>query len=135
MKYDEITLVAGAIHNRKEPRHYMTIRKNQKLWSAEIEGHTIARSQSTLEVKEVGLEIYSPVIYFPLEDVDSARLKRNAKSTFCPLKGSTYYLDFISHQFEVTNVAWVYKTTISEANRIENMMAFDTAKVRLLHTS
>ena len=133
MNHEEITLVADAIHNRAEPRHYMTIKESPKFWLAKIEEHVLAKSHAAIELKEVGLDIYPPVIYFPFKDVVSTHLKKNEKNTFCPLKGSTYYLDFFSDQRKIKDLAWVYETTIAEANKIQNMVAFDTSKVSLIY--
>tara|TARA_Y100001968_G_C19268155_1_gene672770 strand:+ start:337 stop:741 length:405 start_codon:yes stop_codon:yes gene_type:complete len=132
MKHEGITLVADAIHNQAEPRHYMTIKESPKFWLAKIEEHVLAKSHTAIELKEVGLDIYPPVIYFPLKDVVTTRLRKNKKNTFCPLKGSTYYLDLLSSQTKINNVAWVYETTIADASKIKNMMAFDTSKVSLI---
>ena len=132
MKYEAITLVPDAIHNRADPRHYMTIKASQKFWLAKIEEHVLAKSHTAIELKEVGLDIYPPVIYFPLKDVVTTHLKKNKKSTFCPLKGSTYYLDLFTNQSKIKDVAWVYETTIAEASEIKNMIAFDTSKVSLI---
>ena len=133
MKYEEITLVPDAIHNRADPRHYMTIKASQKFWLAKIEEHVLAKSHTAIELKEVGLDIYPPVIYFPPNDVVTTLLKKNKKNTFCPLKGSTYYLDFFSNQTKISDVAWVYEITITEASKIQNMFAFDTSKVSLIY--
>ena len=133
MKYEEITLVPDAIHNRADPRHYMTIKTSQKFWLAKIEEHVLAKSHTAIELKEVGLDIYPPVIYFPSKDVMTTHLKKNKKNTFCPLKGSTYYLDFFSNQTKISDVAWVYEITITEASKIQNMFAFDTSKVSLIY--
>ena len=133
MKYKTITLVADAIHNEAEPRHYMTIKESPKFWLAKIEEHVIAKSHNAIELKEVGLDIYPTVIYFPSKDVVTTHLKKNKKNTFCPLKGSTYYLDFFWNQTKINDVAWVYETTIAEASRIQNMIAFDTSKVSVIY--
>ena len=132
MKHEGITLVADAIHNQAEPRHYMTIKESPKFWLAKIEEQILAKSHTAIELKEVGLDIYPPVIYFPLKDVVTTHLKKNKKSTFCPLKGSTYYLDLFTNQSKIKDVAWVYETTIAEASEIKNMIAFDTSKVNLI---
>ena len=132
-KYKEITLVAGAIHNPDEPRHYMTITDSPQLWRAKIENYTLAESSAALELKEVGSHIYSPVIYFPFDNVKMEYLRKNKKSTFCPLKGSTYYLDFVVDKLSISDVAWVYKNAIPDSARIKNMVAFNAAKVDLMN--
>ena len=80
MKHEGITLVADAIHNQAEPRHYMTIKESPKFWLAKIEEQILAKSHTAIELKEVGLDIYPPVIYFPLKDVVTTHLKKNKKS-------------------------------------------------------
>ena len=130
-KNEKITLVKEAIHNPNEPRHYMTISKSNKTWYAKLGSRRLAESNRVLELREVGYSIYSSVIYFPSDCVDSNVLKKNKKNTHCPLKGTTCYFDLISSEVKVIDVAWTYENTISKAAIIKNMVAFDAKKIMI----
>jgi len=70
----EVTLVENAIHNPSEPRHFMRIGPADGRRIATIASHVIADSEAALVCKEVGRDIYGPVVYFPPADVDMALL-------------------------------------------------------------
>ena len=93
---ESITLVKNGIHNPADARHFMRIARPAYTITATIKGTEIARSSQALKVKEVGFDVYDPVIYFPREDVQMVRLKKNEKSTHCPLKGDTEYFDAVT---------------------------------------
>jgi uncharacterized protein (DUF427 family) len=87
-------------------------------------------------VKEVGLDVYDPVVYFPREDVAMARLVKSAKSTHCPLKGDTEYFDLDLGDQRIENAAWSYDRTIEGASALKDRIAFDARLVQVTeHTA
>lgn len=39
--------------------------------------------------------MYDPVVYFPRDEVDTTRLRLDAKTSFCPLKGHAEHCDLV----------------------------------------
>lgn len=132
---DSPTLVRNAIHNPSEPRHFMRIAEPEHEITARVGELVVARSRRTRKVKEVGLDVYDPVHYFPREDVDMARLERNDRSTHCPLKGDTEYFDLVVGEDRIENAAWCYVQTIEEASALQDRIAFDAGRVQIIEHS
>ena len=126
---EDITLVRNAIHNPDEPRHFMRIVPAGESRSASIDGTTIAESSDAVIVKEVGLDLYDHVTYFPRADVDMGALVRIDKTTHCPLKGDTEYFDLVVDGERITEAAWSYVETIDVAAGLRGLVAFDSTKV------
>lgn len=132
---ESITLVKNGIHNPVNARHFMRIARPAYTITATIKGTEIARSSQALKVKEVGFDVYDPVIYFPREDVQMVRLKKNEKSTHCPLKGDTEYFDAVTELGTVENAAWSYDRTIEIAGEIQDYIGFDARFAQIIeHT-
>ena len=131
----DITLVHDAIHNPAEPRHFMRLACPSYRITATIAGIEIANSTRAIKLKEVGRDIYDPVIYFPREDVDMGRLVHIDKSTHCPLKGDTEYFDAHLGTQALAEVAWSYTRALRIARDIENYVAFDTRRVHVIEHS
>ena len=130
---EPITLVKHAIHNASEPRHFMRITQVSGTVVASHAGVELAHSGRALKLKEVGYDIYDPVYYFPRSDVDMSVLKRNDRTTHCPLKGHTEYFDLhTSSGRRIENMAWSYVDVIPEARAIEDLIAFDTRAISVL---
>lgn len=120
-----ITLVEGAIHNPADSRHFMRISRPDYLITAVVAGTELANSMNALKLKEVGFDIYDPVIYFPRADVEMGCLTKNKKSTHCPLKGDTEYFDATTAIGRIENAAWSYDRAIDIAKIIEGYIGFD----------
>ena len=129
---DTVTLVHDAIHNPTEPRHFMRIIELKHVVTAAIGGTEIARSDRALKVKEVGRDIYDPVVYFPRADVAMQLLRRIDKSTHCPLKGDTAYFDADLNGTRVPEVGWSYEHTIAIAAALRDYIAFDRRRVHIV---
>ena len=123
------TLVENAVHNPAEPRHFMRIVPAGATRSATVRGHTIVESDAALVVKEVGRDIYDPVVYFPRDDVNMGALVRLDTSTHCPLKGNTEYFDVVVDGEPVSEAAWSYIEMVAGAEALQHLIAFDTRKV------
>ena len=128
MTPDDVTLVKNAIHNPAEPRHFMQIVPARGRQLASVDGHIVAESDAAVVVKEVGFDIYDPVIYFPRADVDTASLSPIDKTTHCPLKGDTEYFDVIAGGTTRKEAAWSYVRMVA-GDELKNLIAFDRNKV------
>ena len=126
---EDITLVKNAIHNPGEPRHFMRIVPAGEPRSASVGGTTLAHSADSVVVKEVGLDLYDHVVYFPRADVSMDTLVRIDKSTHCPLKGDTEYFDVAVDGKQIAEAAWSYVDTIDVAAELRGLVAFDTSKI------
>lgn len=133
---EAVTMVKGAIHNPDDARHFMRLSRPEYAITASVGGSEIARSSRAVKLKEVGFDIYDAVIYFPRDDVDMSRLKKNSRSTHCPLKGDTEYFDIETDGGTVSNGAWSYDRTIAIASELRDLVAFDTRQVAVVeHTA
>ena len=128
MKPHDVTLVADAIHNPNEPRHFMQLVTGATR-TATVDGITIARSSKAVVVKEVGRGVYDPVVYFPRADVEMDRLVPIEKTTHCPLKGDTEYFDVVLDDRRLGEAAWSYTDTIDVAEALRDLVAFDARQV------
>jgi len=130
---NDVTLVKGAIHNPDEPRHFMRVVSAPGRRTATVDGTVIADSTTAVLVKEVGRDIYDPVVYFPRADVEMGLLARIDKSTHCPLKGDTEYFDLSLGGRTVAEVAWSYvdMVDVDGVEVLQGLVAFDTGLVDL----
>ena len=125
-----VTLVKNAVHNPNEPRHFMRIVPAPGRRVATAAGHVLADSDQAVVVKEVGLDIYDPVVYFPRADVDMDSLAAIDKTTHCPLKGDTEYFDLLVGGDRVPEAAWSYVKMVAGEELFE-LVAFDPSKVAI----
>lgn len=129
-----VTLIEGAIHNPSEPRHFMTIVAATTRRVATVNGQVVADSADAVIVKEVGREIYDPVVYFPRADVAMSSLRSIDTTTHCPLKGDTEYFDIATHDHaDYPEAAWSY-VEIVVGNELRDLIAFDPAQVSVTET-
>ena len=126
---EDVTLVRDATHNPAEPRHFMRVVPAGGARTATVDGTALARSDDAIVVKEVGLDLYDHVTYFPRDDVDMTALVRTDKTTHCPLKGDTEYFDVEIDGRTIADGAWSYVDTIEVAGVLRGLVAFDTSKV------
>jgi uncharacterized protein (DUF427 family) len=122
------TLVKNAIHNPTEPRHFMRIVPASGRRTVTAAGHTIADSVNAVVVKEVGLDIYDPIVYFPRKDVNMDVLTVVDRTTHCPLKGDTEYFDFQAGEDHVAEIAWSYVRMV-DGDELFELIAFDPSSV------
>ena len=91
-------------------------------------GRQVAASDRAVVVKEVGRDIYDPVVYFPRDDVDMTLLERIDKSTYCPLKGDTEYFDVVLGDDRLDEAAWSY-VAMRLGDELKDLVAFDARQV------
>lgn len=128
---NDITLVEDAHHNPNEPRHFMRIVPATVTQLASLDGTAVAESSAALVVKEVGRDVYDPVVYFPRTDVAMDLLERIDKTTHCPLKGDTEYFDLVIDGRRTEAAAWSYVGEMVAGEELEGLVAFDTSRVRV----
>ena len=128
----DVTLVRNGIHNPADPRHFMRVIPLERLAVAGVGETELARSRAASQVREVGYDIYDPVVYFPRSDVDMSRLRQNERTTHCPLKGDTAYFDAIIGDEIVENAAWSYVEVIDVAAVLRDLIAFDSRHVTVV---
>ena len=121
----ETTLVAGAIHNPSEPRHFMRIKPVERRVVIRLGDEMLADSSEAVRVLEVGKDIYDPVFYLPRSDV-TPRLRRNDNTTHCPLKGDAVYFDLVdaAGEVRVPGIAWSYPEPIGPTAELTARVAF-----------
>ena len=109
------------------PDHPITIRPADGLWQARFEGQVIADSARALVLQEASCP---PVIYFPREDVEMARLSRTGRSTHCPHKGDASYYS-IGETPAGANAVWTYETPFPAMAEIAGCLAFYADRVEV----
>ena len=88
----------------------------------------LGESRNALELFEAG---HAPVVYFPREDIDVARLVRTKLATKCPWKGQASYYS-IQGQFSVlANAGWSYQDPLPGMERIAGYLAFYPDRVTI----
>lgn len=128
------TLVENAIHNPSEPRHFMRVVPVPGRHKVTVAGITVADSARAVAVKEVGLDVYDPILYFPRDDVAMDLLATTETTTHCPLKGDTEYFDLDAGDERVSDFAWSYVRMVA-GDELFELIAFDptNASIYLVH--
>jgi len=121
----ETTLVADAIHNPSEPRHFMRIKPVARRVIIRLGDEILADTTQAMRVLEVGKDLYDPVCYLPAADVTD-RLRRNDRSTHCPLKGDAAYFDLVDAEgaIRLPNIAWSYPEPLEICDDLAGLVAF-----------
>ena len=110
---------------RRNPGHTIAISHAAETWVATLGDLEIARSDQALLLSEAG---YSPVVYFPPEDVRTESLLPSNTSTHCPFKGDASYWA-AEVDGTPTDVGWYYPATFDEVSAIAGYVAFYKGRV------
>ena len=123
--HPDTTLVANAIHNPAEPRHFMRIKPVDRRIVIWRDGEMLAETTGAVRVLEAGKDLYDPVFYLPPSDV-TPRLRRNEQSTHCPLKGDAAYFDLVdaAGEVRVPGIAWTYPEPFAFSSDLAGRVAF-----------
>ena len=121
----DIPLVPRMIHRPDAPAHMMRAKPMERTVRVVREGEVLAEGRP-LQVIEIGRDVYDPVYYFHRSDV-RAELEDTPKSTHCPLKGDTTYLDVN----DVGAIAWSYTKPLKLADILRDRVAFDAGAVEI----
>jgi uncharacterized protein (DUF427 family) len=84
----------------------------------------IAETDRALELREAA---YPPVLYIPLEDVDSGHVLPNELHSWCPYKGEASYYDIVDSDVDGTDLAavvWYYPEPFEAVATIRGHLAF-----------
>lgn len=88
-------------------------------------GAVLGESSSTLELVEGD---YTPVVYFPREDIAMAFLDQSTQTTTCPFKGDAQYYDIVTKSTTIQNAAWSYENPKPGVEKIKGYLAFHTSE-------
>ena len=128
MDIASVTLAEGTIHNPDEPRHFMKLKPVPGRIVVRHGDDVLAVSTDAVRLLEVGGDLYDPVLYVPMSHV-SDELKRNGKTSRCPLKGEAVYYDFPEAGAAGESVAWCYLNPRPFAQAIAGHVAFRGSRV------
>ncbi|OUR99515.1 hypothetical protein A9Q84_00410 [Halobacteriovorax marinus] len=100
--------------------HYLIFEHPKEQIEVWLGNTLLAKSSSTLLLKEIGGLGYPPVYYFDPKDVRTAELKQNEKKLFCYLKGESTFWSIDEFDLAI----WSYLQTYDEAKPLEGKIAF-----------
>ena len=100
---------------------HITIRTAPGTWTVRAGGAVLGESTSALELSEGS---YTPVIYFPRDDIAMAFLDRTDKTTHCPHKGGASYFSVVTKSATLDNAVWSYEDPKEGVARIKDHLAF-----------
>jgi len=114
------TLPADAIARPENAAHFMRLKPVGRRVTIAREDKPLAQSDRAVWLLEVGRDLYDPVIYLPLDDVQASLETVTDKSSECPLKGMASY-----YAFEGVNpIAWRYAHPFGFAAALADLIAF-----------
>ncbi|MBC8240656.1 MAG: DUF427 domain-containing protein [Alphaproteobacteria bacterium] len=87
----------------------------------EIGGEAVVDSRNAVALFETR---YSPVYYFPKEDVSMNLLTPTEHRTHCPFKGDATYWTLSIGGRVLENIAWSYESPYPDASEIAGYIAF-----------
>lgn len=108
----------------KHPDHKIVLTPADGRVSATVSDATVADSSNALVMREGS---YSPVTYFPREDVRMDLFSATDHHTTCPFKGEASYWSLAG----ADNIAWSYEAPYDEMAEIKDYVAFYTDKVEV----
>ncbi|MEM9332047.1 MAG: DUF427 domain-containing protein [Pseudomonadota bacterium] len=125
-------MAKDAIHNPKEPRHFMRLKPVPGCVRVWLGDRMIAESKSALRLLEIGRDLYDPVFYLPPEDLNVSLSAHTKKQTHCPLKGDASYYTLPELKLgEDEYLAWTYASPLDLATEIAGLYAFNHKLVRI----
>src|SRR4051812_1304485 len=81
----------------------------------------IADTASALVLRE---STYPPVLYLPIEDVDSTVLEPSTHQTYCPFKGDATYYTLRDGRHIAEDALWIYTKPYDAVAAIAGHVAF-----------
>ncbi len=123
---DGMKVGLGPSETAKDIEHHsMVISSTGDTWVAMLGEIEIARSERALLLAEAG---YSPVVYFPPDDVRTDALSPSDTQTHCPFKGDASYWA-ATIEGKRTDIGWYYPRTFDEVSEIAGYVAFYKGRV------
>lgn len=99
----------------------ITISPADGTWVVRAGGAVLGESSRALELVEEG---YTPVIYFPRDDIAMAFLDQTDLTTTCPFKGEATYFSIVSKSKTYENAVWTYESPLDGVAKIKGYLAF-----------
>ena len=121
---------ASLAHIVLRPNGHFVPKESDPLWplpspkhiSAVVDGRKIADSHNVVISHEHG---YTPIYYFPREDVDMGRLVQLSDgSTHCSRKGDAQYFAYTKGDGSKVKIGWSYENPIAAAAPLAGRIAF-----------
>ncbi|MBC7141265.1 MAG: DUF427 domain-containing protein [Rhodobacteraceae bacterium] len=100
---------------------HIRIRDAGGTWVVRAGGAVIGETSRALELSEGD---YSPVIYFPREDIAMAFLDPSDTATTCPHKGAASHFTIVAKSGPIRDAAWSYETPKPGMGAIAGHLAF-----------
>ncbi|MBT8389982.1 MAG: DUF427 domain-containing protein [Altererythrobacter sp.] len=123
-EHTAVTMMADAVHNPAEPRHFMKLVPVPGRAAAKLpDGTTLAESENAFFAIEISRDFYPPVVYFPRPDV-AVNLLKSDKVTHCPLKGDASYFSVREAGGSSKDMVWAYENPVSGAEALSDLVAF-----------
>ncbi len=97
------------------------IHKADGTWTVRAGGAVLAETKNALELVEGE---YSPVIYFPREDVAMTFFDASELKSADPQKGEASYFSIQTKSQTLKDVAWSYEDPKPEVAKIKDHLAF-----------
>lgn len=120
MSYPDITMATQTIHNPGDPRHFMRVKPVPRLVRVHRAGALLAESRNAMRVTELGKDMYDPVIYLPMGDVQADLSLIDGKTSHCPLKGDAVYYALPGQD----PIAWSYDAPFDFSMVIKGLIGF-----------
>ncbi|WP_431102927.1 DUF427 domain-containing protein [Roseateles noduli] len=103
------------------PDHPITVQRTTARVRVFVADQLVADSVSTLVLREAD---YSPVYYFPPEDVVTNLLSASQRTTYCPFKGDCSYYDIPIGGSRSQAAVWFYREPYEAVVEIKGRLAF-----------
>jgi uncharacterized protein (DUF427 family) len=109
------------------PEHPITIEPAEGQIVVTVAGRVIADTHDALVLREAN---YPPVLYIPLEDVNTSLLQASDHATYCPYKGDCSYYSIPIGEDKSVNAVWEYKQPYDAVAEIKGHVAFYPHRVQ-----
>jgi uncharacterized protein (DUF427 family) len=103
------------------PDHPITVTRAPERVRVLFHGHLLGESSQALTLREAD---YKAVRYFPRQDIETAFLRRTAKTSYCPYKGEATYFTLYRDGQLMENAVWSYEHPHPAMAQIAGYLAF-----------
>lgn len=110
------------------PRHPITVEPAPGRVRVSFGDRVVADTGRALVLQEAD---YPPVLYLPLDDVDTGVLEPSTLQTYCPYKGEATYFTLRDGDRIADDAVWRYETPYDAVAPIAGHVAFYPQHVRI----